>query len=318
MPTKKKSSAQSESVDVLAQEPKKSLASIKSFKKEAGGVAPKAALSKATVKAEPTGKSVRGPKPLTVISWAIVAVLLFVAVGAAIYFYRAYRQATDVKPTVNETEKLITRLSQFMELPQGEAPTLATVTDKTKLEGQDFFMKAENGDQVLIYKAAGKAILFRPSTGKIVNFAPVNTKDSAGNPTASETSQQDHATSSAESASEPAVASPQGGQEVAPVVSPVGKAKVALYNGSTTVGITAKVEKELSTGLADSVEVVAKDAASKKDYEGVMVVDLSGARSQDASSIAGLLGGTVATGLPDVEATPEGADIVVIIGNAKK
>ncbi|NTW75722.1 MAG: hypothetical protein HGB34_02360 [Candidatus Moranbacteria bacterium] len=316
MPTKKKSTVQLESDDVPVREPKKSLASIKSFKKETDMCVPKTGVSR--VKARSTEEKVEKLKLKTIIAWSVIGVLLFVAVGSAIYFYRAYRQATDPKPVVNETEKLIARLSQFMELPQGEAPTLATVTDKTKLVGQDFFLKAENGDQVLIYQTAGKAILFRPSTGKIVNFAPVNTKDSAGDQKASETPQQDQTTSTESTQPAPASVTQQVSQEAVPVVAPVGKAKVALYNGSTTVGITTKVEKELATGLADLVEVVAKAAASKKDYEGVTVVDLSGARSQDASSIAGLLGGTVATALPDSEATPEGADIVVIIGNVKK
>jgi hypothetical protein len=316
MPTKKKSSVQSEVVETQAPEPKKSLASIKSFKKETDMSVPKTGVSR--VKARLTEKEEEELKLKTIIAWSVIGVLLFVAVGSAIYFYRAYRQATDPKPVVNETEKLIARLSQFMELPQGEAPTLATVTDKTKLVGQDFFLKAENGDQVLIYQTAGKAILFRPSTGKIVNFAPVNAKDSAGDQEASETPQQDQTTSTESTLPASVSPPPTPQQEVASVASPIGKAKVALYNGSTTVGITTKVEKELATGLADSVEVVAKDAASKKDYEGVTVVDLSGARSQDASSIAGLLGGAVATALPDSEATPEGADIVVIIGNVKK
>lgn len=55
-----------------------------------------------------------------------------------------------------------------MELPAGEQPTLATVADQEKLKGQDFFSHAQNGDKLLIYPKAKKAILYRPSTGKII------------------------------------------------------------------------------------------------------------------------------------------------------
>ena len=53
-------------------------------------------------------------------------------------------------------------------LPAGEAPSVATVTDLAKLQDQAFFANAKLGDKVLIYAAAGKAYLYRPSTGQII------------------------------------------------------------------------------------------------------------------------------------------------------
>ncbi len=59
-------------------------------------------------------------------------------------------------------------------LPQDEQPTIATVTDLAKLQGQPFFANAQVGDKVLIYSRAGKVILYRPGENKIIELAPIN------------------------------------------------------------------------------------------------------------------------------------------------
>ncbi len=102
-------------------------------------------------------------------------ILVIICVGAlvaaivpSVYFYQKY-QKTQVR-TVDEAKKAIGKL---MVLPEGEEPTLATIADITKLEGQPFFSKAQNGDQILIYMTSRKAILYRPSLGKIIDVGPL-------------------------------------------------------------------------------------------------------------------------------------------------
>ncbi len=73
-----------------------------------------------------------------------------------------------------EAEKLRNELSAFIELPTDETPTVATVVDATKVQGQPFFAKAQNGDKVILFAKAGKAILYRESTKKIIEVAPIN------------------------------------------------------------------------------------------------------------------------------------------------
>jgi hypothetical protein len=61
-----------------------------------------------------------------------------------------------------------------MILPTDEQPTLATVSDVTKVRDQPFFTHAQNGDQVLVYTQTRKAILYRPSADRIVEVAPLS------------------------------------------------------------------------------------------------------------------------------------------------
>jgi hypothetical protein len=88
-----------------------------------------------------------------------------------LYTANSFRNKGPIDPNValeKEIESLTATIGKFMELPKGEKPTLATVTDRAKLKGQEFFANAENGDKLLVYSKAGKAILYRPSTGKII------------------------------------------------------------------------------------------------------------------------------------------------------
>lgn len=73
-----------------------------------------------------------------------------------------------------ETKKIVEQVSRVMVLPSNETPTIATITDISKIKNQPFFAKAENGDKLLIYTNARRAILFRPSTNKVIDIAPVN------------------------------------------------------------------------------------------------------------------------------------------------
>lgn len=71
---------------------------------------------------------------------------------------------------------VVAKVSKLMVLPKGEVPTIATVSDKSKLVEQSFFQNAEDGDAVLIYQKAGSAILYRPSENRIINVGPVTNK----------------------------------------------------------------------------------------------------------------------------------------------
>ena len=226
-------------------------------------------------------------------STLVLLMLLVIAIGAAGYFYYQSKHSAQIADA-KEIEELTGTIGQFVELPTNETPTLATVTDREKLSDQTFFMKAENGDKVLIYSQSGKAILYRPSTGKIVDMTSVNVNQ----PT-----QENAPQVQAE-----ATPSPQPTEEAAPAI-----VRIALLNGSQTIGITNKVENQMKTILPNAA-VVSKESAKKNDYAKTVVVDITGNNQESAQKIAESLEGEVGT-LPVGEAAPGEADVLVIIAS---
>ncbi len=73
-----------------------------------------------------------------------------------------------------ETERVKASVAQLIDVPEDEDPTIASVVDASKLSNQAFFKNAQNGDKVLMYSKAKKAILYRPSSNKIIEVAPIN------------------------------------------------------------------------------------------------------------------------------------------------
>ncbi len=118
------------------------------------------------------------------VATSVLTLLLLGAVGTAGYFYK---QFSDVKKNPNkvgidQTASVVAAVGKLIVLPTNEDPTLATVTDPTKLADQPFFANAKTGDMVLIYTNAKEAILYDPATNKIVAVAPVNIGNNTGTP----------------------------------------------------------------------------------------------------------------------------------------
>jgi hypothetical protein len=87
----------------------------------------------------------------------------------------------------------------------------------------------------------------------------------------------------------------------------------AVLNGSTksdaVENISAKILKEFN-----NAKIAVKGSASNSEYLNTIVVDLTGKNAEGAKLIAEKLGGIVAN-LPEGEKSPEGADVLVIVGN---
>lgn len=207
---------------------------------------------------------------------SIVLILLVIVGGGTAYYFYSENQKITKNPNLvaqEESKKIVEAVGKLIDLPK-EEPTIATITDKSKLKDQPFFVKAENGDKVLIFTKAKKAILYRPSTNKVIEVAPLNIGESQ-----EQTQTQ--------------------------------KVTVALYNGTTTVGLTKTMEERLE-GKFSNVDVTVKENASKSDYGKTIVVDLSGNNGELAKQIAEELNGEVGK-LPSGE-TKSQTDILVILG----
>ena len=106
-------------------------------------------------------------------------VLVLASLIVAGYFYNQVRVLKQDPQLLaqKEGDKIIKTIGKLVILPTDEVPTVATVSDLEALKGQTFFEQAEEGDKVLIYTQAKKAILYSTNFKKIIDIAPLNIED---------------------------------------------------------------------------------------------------------------------------------------------
>lgn len=105
----------------------------------------------------------------------VVAIAILVAIPTVVGLASRIQNKPDERVlAANDVNNMLDDLAKLMALPN-EKPTVATVSDIEKLKDQEFFTKAKNGDKVFIFPKAQKAILYRPSTKKLIEVAFYNT-----------------------------------------------------------------------------------------------------------------------------------------------
>lgn len=121
-------------------------------------------------------------KPLSLFKKIIILVLIVLVAGV---FTFLIIQNVHTKNEINSLKKhnssakndgyadLVSKVGKITELPN-EEPTIATVRNIQELASEPFFKDARNGDKVLIYTKSKKAIIYRPSTNKIIQSGPIN------------------------------------------------------------------------------------------------------------------------------------------------
>lgn len=177
-----------------------------------------------------------------------------------------------------DVKKLVDQVAKLIAVPRDETPTVATVSDSEKLKSNAFFINSKNGDKVLIFSNAKKAILYRPGENKIIEVGPV----SIGTPSATV----------------------------------VAQIKLVLYNGTNVTGLTKSYETKLKTKIPAAV-ITDRDNAAKRDYATTILVDLGKNKATETAVLAQSLGIQVAP-LPDGETAPTGADFLIIVGADKQ
>lgn len=107
------------------------------------------------------------------VPYKIIIVVLVVGAGLFALAQFASMKKDPQAVAQEEVRSLVAQVGRLMILPEGEDPTVATVTDPDRLKDQAFFINAKKGDKVLIYSGARKAILYSPDGNKIVEVAPI-------------------------------------------------------------------------------------------------------------------------------------------------
>lgn len=112
----------------------------------------------------------------------VVASLMLLLAAGGVLAYKEYDKVKKENQSLSdpeqsariESERVQREVASLIEVPTDEAPTIATVKDVGQLKNQPFYAKAQNGDRVLFYANAKKAILYRPSAKKIIEVATLN------------------------------------------------------------------------------------------------------------------------------------------------
>lgn len=224
--------------------------------------------------------------------------IVFIFSLPALYFYSRYQNLRSTfsdpdKMAQKKQQQLISRVAKIIELPSGEDPTIFTVSDLSKLKNQPFFDRAKEGDKLLVFNQVKKAILYRPSTNKIIEVGPVNAQKVQVIPTTRPVKTKSIATTT-----------PTPIQTKEPIA-------VAIYNSTQVAGLAALTERELTKKFSQ-IEVV-KKADAKNNYQETLVIDLSGENRDMAQQIAQTVSGKLTDSFPVGEATPE-ADVLIILG----
>lgn len=130
----------------------------------------------------PAPKKSGSSKSLFMVGGLIVLVLVAVVGG---YLFIQFRSGQGLFKNSNsaqaDVKSIVDKVAAIIDLPKNETPQVLNVSDKYKLNNQPFFAKTENGDKVLIYPNSHIAVLFRPSTNKIINYITNATFDNTAN-----------------------------------------------------------------------------------------------------------------------------------------
>lgn len=119
------------------------------------------------------------PSNRTMVFIAVI-VLVFLAIGWYGYdWYQSGLEADESGQQVNqekvakESKNLLDKIKKLIVLPD-EEPTIATITDAATLaKQQPFYAGSENGDKLLIFPVAKKAVIYSESKDLLINVGPV-------------------------------------------------------------------------------------------------------------------------------------------------
>ncbi len=114
------------------------------------------------------------------LSSPIVILALCCSLAANAVLYYQYRHAVDINPDT-QAQVIIEKLKQTTSLPD-EKPSVLTVFDKDKLTNPAYANLAQDGDLILIFQEAAKAVVYRPQEDKLVDIVSLTPVSSTPTP----------------------------------------------------------------------------------------------------------------------------------------
>jgi hypothetical protein len=108
----------------------------------------------------------------------VIVGLLLLASSFIVGRWSVYRAHPELA-SEDQATAILERVGKLIVLPSDETPQMATIKDAASAKVEQPFLKdAENGDVLIVYSDTGEAILYRPSTEKLIAVGPV-TDDSS-------------------------------------------------------------------------------------------------------------------------------------------
>jgi hypothetical protein len=133
--------------------------------------------------------NVKSKKKIVTRALLIVLGVIIGVAGTFLYIQKYGIPFNKVLQNVSKAEEervlqeTINRVSKLIVLPKEETPVIATITDASALMVKEpFYTGSENGDVVLMYQKALKAIIYSPGRNIIVNVGPVYIPPEGQNP----------------------------------------------------------------------------------------------------------------------------------------
>jgi len=105
----------------------------------------------------------------------VLATILVLFIGFITFRHiQAGQGSNNSQQHTAEVQKVIAETGKLVLLPSGQVPTVAIIKDASELRNQSFFANAQDGDYVLVYSQAKKAILYRPSINRVIAYSGTN------------------------------------------------------------------------------------------------------------------------------------------------
>lgn len=119
--------------------------------------------------------------------WIIVVIVIVIAAGY--YIWKVYNPQNLTQTEVDKASQeqilsILSRVKRHLILPENELPQVAEIKDAAQAsKEQPFLNGSQNGDFLIVYANAGKAIVYSPTRDLIINVGPVQVNGSAQAPT---------------------------------------------------------------------------------------------------------------------------------------